>query len=197
MADLTRRAVLEAASDLFRSRGWSGTSMREVAARAGVAVETVYAATGSKRVLLAQVIDVAVVGDAEPVALAERPEFAAMGTGTRQDRLAAAAHLLTGLNARTAALTRTLEHAALTDPDLADELATSRARQRQSHRAALALVLGYEPDDALVHSVWAVGHAQVYLLLVEGSGWTDEEYERWLADMFSRQLSHLTEKEPL
>ena len=195
MADLTRRAVLEAASDLFCSRGWSGTSMREVAARAGVAVETVYATIGGKRVLLAQVIDVAVVGDDEPVALAARPEFAAMGTGTRPARLAAAAQLLTGLNARTAALTRTLEHAALTDPGLADELAVSRTRQRETFRAALTLVLGREPDDALVDSVWVVGHGQVYLLLVEGSGWTDEQYRAWLADMFTRQLSHRNEKE--
>jgi len=194
-AELTRRAVLAAADDLFRSRGWSGTSMREVAARAGVAVETVYATAGSKRALLRQVSDVAVVGDDAQVALAARPEFAALGSGSRGERLAAAARMLTRLNSRTAALNRALEHAAPTNPGLAEELGSSRARQRATNRLALTLVLDREPDDALVDAVWAVGHGQVYLLLVESAGWSDHQYERWLADMFDRQLSHLPEME--
>ena len=82
--------------------------MREVAARAGVAVETVYATAGSKRALLRQVSDVAVVGDDAQVALAARPEFAALGSGSRGERLAAAARMLTRLNSRTAALNRAL-----------------------------------------------------------------------------------------
>ena len=194
-AEFTRRAVLVAADDLFRARGWSGTSMREVAARAGVAVETVYATAGSKRALLRQVSDVAVVGDDNPVALAARPAFAALGIGTRGERVAAAARLLTGLNARTALLNRALEHAAPTDPGLADELESSRARQRATNRLALTLVLDREPDEALVDAVWAIGHGQVYLLLVESSGWSDRQYEHWLADTFDRQLSHLPERE--
>ena len=53
--------------------------MREVAAEAGVATETLYVHFSSKRALLQAVVDVAVVGDAEPIAVAERPEFRADG----------------------------------------------------------------------------------------------------------------------
>ncbi len=190
MADLTRRSVLAAADALFRSRGWSGTSMRDIAAEAGVAVETVYAAAGSKRTLLMQVIDVAVVGDDARVPLAERPEFVVLGVGSRHDRIAAAAHLLCGLNGRTAALNRALEHAAPGDRGLAEALGASRARQRATQRAGLTLVLGREPDDALVEGIWALCHGEVYLLLVESAGWSDEQYERWLADLLTRQLTH-------
>jgi AcrR family transcriptional regulator len=197
MADLTRRSVLAAADDLFRTRGWSGTSMREIAARAGVAVETVYAAAGSKRTLLLRVIDVAVVGDDDPVPLAERPEFAALGVGSRSDRVAAAAHLLSALNARTAALNRALEHAAPGDRALAEALDAGRARQRASHRGGLALVLGRQPDADLVESIWALCHGEVYLLLVESAGWTDEQYEHWLVDVLTRQLTPLPTKETL
>ena len=60
--------------------------MRDVARAAGVAVETVYSNFGSKSELLLAAIDVAVVGDLEPIPLGERPEFAALGRGARSTR---------------------------------------------------------------------------------------------------------------
>ena len=81
MAADTRVVVLEAAARLFAERGWSGTSVRDVAREAGVSVETVYASVGSKTKLLTRAIEVGVVGDDEPVPLAERPEFVALGRG--------------------------------------------------------------------------------------------------------------------
>ena len=43
-AEQTRRAVVQAAHDLFVANGWAATGMREVATTAGVALETVYCA---------------------------------------------------------------------------------------------------------------------------------------------------------
>ena len=65
----TRAAVLEAATALFGENGWAGTGMRDVARAAGVAVETVYANFGSKAELLLAALDVAVVGDTQPIPL--------------------------------------------------------------------------------------------------------------------------------
>jgi AcrR family transcriptional regulator len=107
----TRAAVLSAAVARFGSRGWSATGMRDVAAEAGVSVETVYATVGSKAGLLLAAIDVGVVGDVEPVPLAQRPEFARLGVGSFTDRVATAARLLTGINQRIAGLHRALVEA--------------------------------------------------------------------------------------
>jgi AcrR family transcriptional regulator len=76
-ARATRAAIVDAAIRLFSERGFTATTMQAVAAEAGVAVESVYAA-GSKVELLRMAIDQATVGDDEPVPLAERPEFRAM-----------------------------------------------------------------------------------------------------------------------
>ena len=46
MADQTRRESLEAARRLFAERGYVGTSVADIAAEAGVAVQTIYARHG-------------------------------------------------------------------------------------------------------------------------------------------------------
>src|SRR6478609_9563096 len=71
----TRAALLAVATRLFVTKGWAGTGMREVAAEAAIATETVYAHFSSKRGLLHAVTDIAVVGDDRPISVAERPEF--------------------------------------------------------------------------------------------------------------------------
>jgi AcrR family transcriptional regulator len=48
----TRQAILRAAEDLFATRGWQGTLITEVAARAGVATATCYNHFGSKHALI-------------------------------------------------------------------------------------------------------------------------------------------------
>src|SRR5262245_57451681 len=93
----TRAALLTAAEELFVTKGWTATGMREVATAAGVATETLYAHFSSKRVLLRAVVDVAVAGDTQPVAMAERPEFTAVGRGRHAERTSAAGRLLAGI----------------------------------------------------------------------------------------------------
>ncbi|WP_242419577.1 TetR/AcrR family transcriptional regulator, partial [Frankia sp. CpI1-P] len=70
---LTRRRIIAAAADLFLDQGYGATTLDQVAARAGVAVQTVYFHFGNKATLLKEALDVAAVGDDEPVALLDRP----------------------------------------------------------------------------------------------------------------------------
>jgi len=67
-----QRRIIDAATTLFAARGYAGTSLTEIAAAAGVAVQTVYAAFGTKVNLLARAIDVSLAGDDAPVPMAER-----------------------------------------------------------------------------------------------------------------------------
>jgi AcrR family transcriptional regulator len=176
----TRRAVVQAARELFLANGWAATGMRDIASAAGVALETVYSHFASKPGVLRAVADVAVVGDDDDVALADRPEFAAIGTGPRSARVAAAAKLLTAVQVRTAAITELLQQAAPGDEEIAEMLRSTRDRRRHDVATAIQLAIGRPPTPSERDGVWAITGPEVYLLLVEGSGWTPEQYETWI-----------------
>jgi AcrR family transcriptional regulator len=173
--------VLAAAASLFADRGWSATGMRDIAKEAGVAVETVYASFGSKTELLLTAIDVGVVGDAEPVPLSRRPEFAGLAGGSRADRIAAAARLLTGINLRTWGLRRALAEAAVSEPQLAAKLHELERRRRDDIRKGVEMVVDRPVDDDLLDGLWVVMGADVFHLLTQVGGRTVDDYERWLA----------------
>jgi AcrR family transcriptional regulator len=188
-AAATRVEVIAAATRLFVDNGWSGTSMRDVARQAGVAVETVYSAVGPKPELLEAAVDVSVVGDDEPVPLADRPEFQALGKGTVAQRADAAGKLLAALNARTSGLHRVLQHAALSEPGLAHLLHKVHARERESIAQGIRAVAGRKPTDTEIDGLQAVLSNDVYLLLIEMSGWKSRRYETWVADTIVRLLT--------
>jgi AcrR family transcriptional regulator len=162
--------------------------MREIAAEAGVATETLYAHFSSKRRLLEAVIDIAVVGDTATVPVAQRPEFAALGHGSRGERLTAAAHLLATIHERTAAFAKVIREAAPADEQIADVLRATRERQRQDVAAGFALIADRPPTPAERDGLWAVLSPDVYLLLAEESGWSVQQYETWLEDTLERLI---------
>jgi AcrR family transcriptional regulator len=178
----TRAAVLAAAAELFTGRGWAATGMRDIAREAGTATETLYSYFPSKTALLQAVIDVAVVGDEAPLAVAERPEFALLGQGSRADRIAASARLVTEIQMRTVGLGKVLREAAHGDEAIAEMLDATRERQRRDVAAGVGLMLGREATAREIDGVWAVVSIELYVLLVEVRGWSTDEYESWLTD---------------
>ena len=182
----TKRAVVEAARDLFVAKGWTATGMREIATAAGVALETVYSHFSSKRGLLRAVVDAAAVGDDAPIPLAERPEFLAMGRGRRSSRVRAAARLLTAVQVRTASVAMVLRQAAPGDEEIAEMLRTTRERQRVDVARAIELMIGRAPARSEVDGVWAIASPEVYFLLVDESAWMPEQYETWMAETLER-----------
>jgi AcrR family transcriptional regulator len=187
-AEETRTSLLGAATELFTTKGWANTGMRDVAREAGVAVETLYSHYSSKRKLLDAVIDHAVVGDDEPVAVAERPEFLAMGQGRRADRIAAAASIAAAIHDRTAPFAKLIREAAATDEEFAELLRATRERQRLDVGAGLGLILGRSPTDDERDGAWAIVSPEIHLLLVEESGWSLDQYRHWVAETLGRVL---------
>ncbi len=196
LAEDTQAAVVGAAAALFSERGWSGTGMRDIARSAGVSVETVYASGGSKVQLLLRALDVGIVGDTAPAPLAQRPEFLALGSGSRRERLTKAAQMVSTQYARVALLHRALETGATVEEGLASRLAEARTRQHTSFADGLALILDRPAEPQLAEGLQAIASPDVYLLLVHAAGWSARQYEEWLADTMGQLLLHIPEESP-
>jgi AcrR family transcriptional regulator len=191
----TRESVFAAAAELFATRGWAATGMRDIAKAAGVSVETVYSAAGSKRALLLRTIDIAIVGDDEPVPLAARPAFRAVGDGARAERVAAGADLIATRHEHLAPLLRAFAHAAADDDELAKSWREGRVSQRAAFADGLRLLTGSEPPTDVVDALWALGSHDVFLQLTEEAGWSRKKYRTWLAGHIDR-LTTPTEEMP-
>src|SRR6201994_622475 len=69
----TRNRLLQAAGEEFPVRGYAGTTVTRLAAAAGVSVQTLYLAWGSKRALLRGYMEGVIAGDLESPGEAIRP----------------------------------------------------------------------------------------------------------------------------
>jgi AcrR family transcriptional regulator len=172
----TRAQVLAAAAELFEESGWSGTTVAAIAKRAGVAVETVYSGVGSKKHLLRAVVDHAVVGDADPVPLVERDEFAALSVGDRDARLTAGVEMLIGIQERVAKLWRTATEAAASDAEIDGWRAQWDEGRRLDTRRSLEVILQRELDDVLLDLFWGIFSHEVYGMLVLDRGLDRAQY---------------------
>jgi hypothetical protein len=120
--------------------------------------------------------------------LAQRPEFAALGSGSRDQRIAAAARLITGVHVRTAGFAKVIREAAHADEAMADELEDTRQRHRIDVERALRLLLGRKPTTTELDGIVALVSVEVYVLLTEFSGWSPDQYQRWIAETLERIL---------
>jgi TetR/AcrR family transcriptional regulator, regulator of autoinduction and epiphytic fitness len=193
----TRRDIEAAANKLFRERGYVGTSMPAIAMEAGVVVETIYRAFGSKAGLFKAVIESALAGGSKRAEAppAERPAIRAVIEETDPYRkLELYAATQPGVHGRSGPLYRVLVEAAGGDPELREVLDWLEAR-RLHGLGGLAAQLA---ESRALHSnlsvdgardiIWTLCSTAVHDLLVRERGWTSERYRDWLADALKREL---------
>lgn len=189
-ARATRRAVVEAARDLYIERGYAGTTIDAVAERAGVSRKTVFTAAGGKAELLRLAWDWALVGDDAPVAMIDRPAVQEMMAERNPARLVALwARHVTGVAGRVADLHPVLVTAAKSDPDIA---AINEISERNMLSGASGFVAGLAALGGLRDGWTAERAAQAatvlldpsaYRRLIRHSGWTIDDYVDWVIDV--------------
>lgn len=178
-AAVTRSRILAAGRNLFFLDGYAATTLKAVAAQAGVAVQTVYSVFGSKSAILAElrwmVVDL-------PEADAARRE--AMSAATPDARLGLFAHSIRLRWELAGDIVHINQDAARTDPAIRAEVQPAESR-RQSGIAEFARALKADfglPVDAarLAAAVDALTMYRLYAQLVEIHAWSPDEYEAWL-----------------
>ena len=194
-ARLTRRRIIHAAAELFVERGYGATMLDQVAERAGVAVQTVYFHFGNKATLLKLALDVAAVGDDEPVPLLERPwldRVKAEPDPLRMIELWVANSR--SIMERVAPILTVIRGTIGADPDLAAQWHVYE-QERRTAFGALAHILadrgvlktGLNRQDA-ADLAFLIGSVEGYFLATGTLGWPPEHWERTTVSILTSTL---------
>ena len=194
-AALTRSSILNAARELFLEKGYVATTVDQIADRAGVSKPTVFASVGNKRVILNEVIHLAVVGDAEPVPFAQRPWFQEVLNEPDPGRvLALEARNHVAIQRRVADVIEVLRSGAGADEELRELWQSLEAERRSDITNVIDALLtkatlkaGLDRGSA-IDILWALTSPDLFLRLVRTRRWTLEHYERWFAQTLIEQL---------
>jgi TetR/AcrR family transcriptional regulator, regulator of autoinduction and epiphytic fitness len=194
-ARATRRKVIEAAQRLFTEHGYPATTIEAIAEAADVSLPTLYRLFGSKRALLAAVLDTSFGGDDQPIAFADRPAVRAARAEPDPGKMVKAfARIAREFMERSSAIQHVLATAAQVDADAAELLAEIR---RQRHTGQSRIVAALDAAGALdsdldkteaADFVYALLSPEVHRILTVERGWPGDRYERWIARSLSTLL---------
>ncbi|HET7016675.1 MAG TPA: helix-turn-helix domain-containing protein [Streptosporangiaceae bacterium] len=189
----TRRAVLDAARELFIEQGYAVTTVADIARRARVAVDTVYATVGRKPALLREVLETAISGGDQAV-LAEQRDYVVRVRAAKRAREKIDAYIagLVDILPRLAPVILALRDAAPADPDSAAtwrEISERRARNMRAFAADLRATGELRADlsdDDIADIIWSMNGPEYWTLLVSDRGWSSERFGNHLSDAWQR-----------
>jgi AcrR family transcriptional regulator len=169
--------------------------MADIAAEASVAVQTLYLSFGSKAQILSATFDRSVAGDDEALAVLERPWVSAL-----QDEpdLQRALRLMVAEGAAIVARATPIYlrvQEACADVEVAEVLATQRARRYQTDRGVAAL-LAAKPGfaagvtvDQAGDIIYAVLSEDAYRLFCVDRGWELGQWQAWCLTILQATLT--------
>ncbi len=191
-ARATRRRIIDAAAELFVSDGYTATTLEQIAARADVAVQTVYFHFGNKRTVLKEAVDVAAVGDDRPVAMLDRP-WLDQARAEQDPRRVIALWTAYGRDVmtRVGPIMRVVRAAAAIEDEMARQWADNGAQTAAAFRV-LAEQLGAMdalrvPVEEAVDILCALSGLEMYLVLTE-RGWSPQQWEKFVVDSLTHAL---------
>lgn len=186
----TRAAVLDAATRCFLREGYAGTTMKAIAAEAGVSAQTVFT-QGVKSALLLAAVDRSLVGDDEEVPLARRENYQRMlAEQDRVRKLARVREVALDILPQAGPMLWVFREAAGGDPDLAAAWAEYERRRYADYHA---LIESFGPllrldVDRTADVYWSVASFEVLDKFLRGREWAPEDFADWLVEFIDRML---------
>jgi AcrR family transcriptional regulator len=189
----TEERIIAAAAGLFLENGYVPTTLEAVAKRAEVGARTVYVRFGTKAALFKRVVDVAIVGDTQPVGVLDRDWAQAWLTApTAAERIAASAAIGRQIMQRTGALFAVAQQAAAVEPLIAGFWQQGREQSRQAQAVFWTKMADDGLLDPAVDLAWLIDTAslltaaETYLLITHMTSWDLDTYQHWLAATLTR-----------
>jgi AcrR family transcriptional regulator len=181
-AQLTREEILKAARRLFAERGYSRTSVRDIAEAAAVSAQTVYDSIGSKQALVAQLNDL-IDEEAGILAIAG----AAAQSTDPVEIAATSARITRSILEHCADIIHALVSGAAAEPDLQKVMAEGQRRHVQGAERIVAKLRTMDAvddavdDAAAIDTLAAISDVRVAVMLSEDYGWSLDRIETWIA----------------
>ena len=196
----TEARLVAAASELFVRRGYAATTLTDVAAQAGLAPRTLYLRFATKAELLRRCIGAAIVGDTEPVPLAQRDWLtSSMTAPTLAERISRMAAITADLMRRVGPLLEVAQQAAAVDT----EIAAAAQAGREDTRGTLCDFWSRAADDGLLpqgadvewlrETATLLAQPDTWFLLRTTTGWDADAYEQWLTVTWHRLVRSSSE----
>jgi AcrR family transcriptional regulator len=191
----TRRRIFEAAQELFTRDGYVATTIAAIAEHAGVAVQTVYASTKSKRDILKGILDLTISGEEEQVPVQASSRWREIeAEPDPRTKLRRLARLHRDICVREAPAFAIMADAAGSDPEirtLMHDMADQRYQDHQRLAKTLHQTSHLRPHLSARRAadiISALANEQTYLALVRDRRWSTHDYEGWLADQLIAAL---------
>ncbi len=192
----TRSRMLASARELFIARGYADTTMNQIAAEAGVAVQTVYYTFRTKGQLLCEVVEVTAAGSDEPTPPPEpaawMQEVVAARSGQRA--IALAVEHGTGIYERVAMLWPAVGAATALDSSVDRFWRDVTARRRAGVGRLVATVAqldrlrpGLDVETA-TDLVGVLFGQDVFRAVTQDARWSVPSYQAWLFSTLVDQL---------
>jgi len=192
-AQQTRTAVLDTALRRFLADGYFATTIASIAAEAGVSVETIYKAFGSKAGIVLALRSRALEGTG-PIPAERRSNALQAREADPRTVIAGWAALATDVSPRVSPILLLVRAAATSDAEmhvLHEEMEADRLRRMSDNARHLhgrgglrAGITVEEVRDVL----FTYSSPELYELLVLRQGWTIDRYRQFLADGMTASL---------
>ena len=180
-AELTRNEILLAARRLFAERGFTRTSVRDIAQAAGVSAQTVYDSIGSKSAVVARLNDLidteagigAIVGTV--VASRDPQQLAALSARITRSMLENCGDII-----------RALVTGAAAEPDIQAVLNEGHRRHLEGARMVVGALLDMKAlarpaeADSASETLAAITDFRFAVVLSESYDWSLDRIEEWM-----------------
>ena len=185
-AAATRRAIVAGAATVFAERGYFGATMPQIAKAAGVSVESVHK-VGSKSALLIMAFKQTYAGESGWKTILDEPDLLRiMSTDDTGAAIAAYAEFIADANTRSAGIWPAVRAAALSEPQVAEQIDELIALKKQDFLAGIGWYIsrgviaeGTDLASAAPY-LYVLTSQETYDQLTHDWGYSVETYTEWL-----------------
>ena len=194
----SRERLVRAAGEVFAEEGYAGATVGAIAERAGVSLQTLYTAWGSKRRLLRAYVEHTLTGS--PTAVTEgswAPQLHdlldAQSLADPTVRMRRVARIFREISERMGLPWRLTRDGAAVDAGVAED----QTELEQMRRRSMAALLDGVDENSLrpgltlegaVDTMLVIASPSSYETLVHVNGYTMDQFERWVGDTLEAAL---------